>query len=368
MATKERSLENAIKTKLNEREAKEFNRIYYGREEHCELELKESTLTTCDKENIDVQAYKFYGATEEARKPRLTKIGLVQHSIVLPTDKPIKDQQEAIFQKVKNIIDIAASEGVQLLCLQETWSMPFFLCTQQKSPWISFTESAESGPSVMFLRKLAAKYDMVIISPILEIEEGVWWNTVVVIGESGNIIGKHRKNHLPSAPGSSCETPFYSPGNTGHPVFETKYGRIAINICYGRHHALNWLMFRLNNAEIVFNPCATLANFGEPFWHAEARNAAIANGYFTCCLNRVGKEHFIINTEDGDNVVDRSYFGSGYISAPDGTRTPSLSTVRDGLLITVVDLNLCRQTRDRWGFIMTSRLDDYAKELKEYVK
>lgn len=58
-------------------------------------------------------------------------------------------------------------------------------------------------------------------------------------------------------------------GNTGHPVFETAYGKIAVNICYGRHHPLNWLAFGLNGAEIVFNPSATVGELSEPMWPIE---------------------------------------------------------------------------------------------------
>lgn len=58
-------------------------------------------------------------------------------------------------------------------------------------------------------------------------------------------------------------------GNTGHPVFETAYGKIGVNICYGRHHPLNWLVFGLNGAEIVFNPSATVGELSEPMWPIE---------------------------------------------------------------------------------------------------
>lgn len=63
-------------------------------------------------------------------------------------------------------------------------------------------------------------------------------------------------------------------GNTGHPVFETAYGKIAVNICYGRHHPLNWLAFGLNGAEIVFNPSATVGELSEPMWPIEVCSLA----------------------------------------------------------------------------------------------
>lgn len=76
---------------------------------------------------------------------------------------------------------------------------------------------------------------MVIVSPILERDEDqgdIIWNTAVVISNTGNVIGKHRKNHIPRV-GDFNESTYYFEGNTGHPVFDTQFGRIAINICYG---------------------------------------------------------------------------------------------------------------------------------------
>ena len=101
---------------------------------------------------------------------------------------------------------------------------------------------------------------MVIVSPILERDEersDIIWNTAVIISNSGNVIGITRKNHIPRV-GDFNESTYYMEGNTGHRVFETQFGRIAVNICYGRHHPQNWMMYGLNGAEIVFNPSATV--------------------------------------------------------------------------------------------------------------
>ena len=135
---------------------------------------------------------------------------------------------------------------------------------------------------------------MVIISPILERDEDhgdTLWNTAVIIDHTGRYVGKTRKNHIPRV-GDFNESTYYMEGNTGHRVFATIYGRIAVNICYGRHHPQNWMMYGVNGAEIVFNPSATVGALSEPMWPIEARNAAIANSYFTCAINRVGTETF----------------------------------------------------------------------------
>uniref|UniRef100_F1LAF8 Beta-ureidopropionase n=1 Tax=Ascaris suum TaxID=6253 RepID=F1LAF8_ASCSU len=165
------------------------------------------------------------------------------------------------------------------------------------------------------------------------------------------------------------QSSYYMESTLGHPVFETKFGNIAVNICYGRHHPLNWLMYALNGAEIIFNPSATIADLSEPLWGIEARNAAVANHVYAVAINRVGTEVFPHEFTSGDGKPAHKnfghFFGSSYLAAPDGRRTPGLSRIRDGVLITDVDLNLCRQMKDKWGFQMTQRLDMYAKEIAE---
>ncbi|CAF1509146.1 unnamed protein product, partial [Adineta steineri] len=193
-------------------------------------------------------------------------------------------------------------------------------------------------------------------NPILERDEehgDVLWNTAVIISNHGNVIGITRKNHIPRV-GDFNESTYYMEGNTGHKVFETDFGRIAVNICYGRHHPQNWLMYGVNGAEIVFNPSATVGALSEPLWSIEARNAAIANSYFAVGVNRVGTETFPNDFTSGDGKPAHKsfghFYGSSYIAAPDGSRTPGLSRVRDGLLVAECDLNLCRQMKDKWGF------------------
>lgn len=368
------SLDELVASSLSGLALNEFNRIHYGRTDHHAIKIKDSNKQFAAENSFDIAAYEFPAKQEETRNPRIVKVGVVQHSIGTTTDKPIVEQREAIFNKIRKLITAAGEEGVNVLCLQEAWSMPFAFCTREKQPWCEFAESAEEGPSTQFLKDLAVKYDMVIVSPILERDEAHGesiWNTAVVINEQGKVIGKHRKNHIPRV-GDFNESTYYFEGNTGHPIFQTKYGRIAINICYGRHHPQNWMMFGINGAEIVFNPSATVAGLSEHLWAVEARNAAIANSYFTAAINRVGTEQFPNEFTSGDGKPAHKefghFYGSSYVTAPDGCRTPGLSRVKDGLLIAQLDLNLCRQVKDKWGFTMTQRLDLYAESLAKAIK
>ncbi|XP_019890120.1 beta-ureidopropionase isoform X1 [Ooceraea biroi] len=368
----ESSLEEILQQYVPEKELAEIKRILYGRDFKPLLDVPGKEVS---EKSFEIKGWMMHsGIAEQIRPPRLVRVGLIQHKIVLPTTHPILEQRIAIHKRIESYIEEAYFCGVNILCLQEAWTMPFAFCTREKYPWCEFAEEAETGPTTTLLSKLAQKYKMVIISPILERDTAdgdTIWNTCVVIDADGKVLGKHRKNHIPRV-GDFNESTYYMEGNTGHPVFNTAYARIAINICYGRHHPLNWMMFGLNGAEIVFNPSATIQGLSEHLWPIEARCAAVANSYYTCAINRVGTEVFPHKFTSGDGREAHNefghFYGSTYITAPDGSRTPGLSRDKDGLLIGELDLNMCRQMKDIWGFRMTQRLDMYAEELAEFVK
>ena len=360
------SLEGLLR-KLPEEDQAEAFRILYGNQPEA-VAVHPQVLQHAEEHDYEVAAYRFNASREQLRAPRRVRIGTIQTQIIEPTDAPLADQYEAIVQRTEQLIHAAGVMGCNVLGLQEAWTMPFAFCTREKHPWLEFAEPVD-GPTTQRLAALARQYNMVIVSPILERDDthgGTIHNTAVVIGNRGNVIGKHRKNHIPRV-GDFNESTYYMEGDTGWPVFETQFGKIGINICYGRHHPLNWLMFGVNGAEIVFNPSATVGALSEPLWPIEARCAAIANNYFTVSTNRIGTEVFPREFTSGDGRPAHKdfghFYGSSYISAPDGGRSPGLSRTRDGVMVAEVDLNLCRQVKDKWGFQMTQRLPEYAAAL-----
>lgn len=366
------SIEKCLSNNLSGTDLENVWRIMYGKP-LASLKFPTNYVAKAKEKDFELAGYEFTAASESTRPARRVRIAGIQNKIVLPTDAPIAKQRDALHSRIADMIEVAAGCDVNIICLQEAWNMPFAFCTREKQPWCEFAESAEYGPTTVFLQQLAAKYNMVIISPILEREEekcDVLWNTAVVISNTGTVLGKTRKNHIPRV-GDFNESTYYMEGDMGHQVFQTQFGKIAINICYGRHHPLNWLMYGVNGAEIVFNPSATVGGLSEPLWPIEARNAAIANGYFTMGINRVGTETFPNEFTSADGKPAHKdfghFYGSSYVAAPDGSRTPGLSRVKDGLLICDIDLNLCRQVRDKWGFQMTQRLPLYAESLTKAV-
>ena len=361
------SLESIL-SKLDPKDQAEAFRILYGQLPDTPT-IPEDVQAYADTHDFEVAAYKFHAAAEQRRAPRVVRVGVIQNQIVADTSEPVEAQFEAMCARIETMIHAAGKLGVNVLGLQEAWTMPFAFCTREKHPWLEFAEPVD-GPSTQRLAALARRYNMVIVSPILERDEAhgdTIHNTAVVIGNRGNVIGSHRKNHIPRV-GDFNESTYYMEGEDGHPVFETEFGRVAINICYGRHHPLNWLMFGLNGAEIVFNPSATVGALSEPLWPVEARCASIAHNYFVAAINRVGTETFPNPFTSGDGKAAHRdfghFYGSSYVAAPNGGRTPGLSRTRDGLLVTEIDLNHGRQVKDKWGFQMTGRYAEYGDLIK----
>ncbi|KAG4155260.1 hypothetical protein ERO13_D03G101100v2 [Gossypium hirsutum] len=194
------SLHRLLSANLKPQLYQEVSRLLLGLNCGTTLETivpPESAKALSSKHEFDLQAFKFSADKELLREPQV-RAGLIKNSIALPTTAPFSDQKKAIFEKLGPIIGAAGTLGVNILCLREAWMMPFAFCTREKR-WCEFAKPV-NGESTQFLQEFALKYNMVIISSILErdINNGkTHWNTTVIIGNCGNIIGKHRKNHIP---------------------------------------------------------------------------------------------------------------------------------------------------------------------------
>jgi beta-ureidopropionase len=217
---------------------------------------------------------------QSPQMPKIVKCGLIQASNALSTDQPIEKIREANIANHMKLIDQAGSQGVQILCMQEIFTGPYF-CAEQTPRWYEATEAIPDGSTTRLMQETAKKYEMVIIVPLYEVEStGVYYNTAAVIDADGTYLGKYRKNHIPQVAPGFWEKYYFKPGNLGYPVFQTRYAKIGVYICYDRHFPEGARELGLNGAEIVFNPSATVAGLSEYLWKLEQPAHAVANGYF----------------------------------------------------------------------------------------
>ncbi|MBU2996669.1 acyltransferase [Cellulophaga baltica] len=282
---------------------------------------------------------------------RKIKSGLIQMSLPMTEGEGSIDEiVTAMYDKHVPYIEEAGKQGVQILCLQEIFTTPYF-CPGQDSKWYASAESVP-GPTTDKISVLAKKYSMVIIVPIYEKEQpGVLYNTAAVIDADGTYLGKYRKNHIPHTTGF-WEKFFFKPGNLGYPVFQTKYAKIGVYICYDRHFPDGARALGLNGAEIVYNPSATVAGLSEYLWKLEQPAHAVANGYFMGCINRVGEEK-------PWNLG--KFYGQSYFVDPRGKIIAEASRDNDELLVSEFDLDLIDEVRSTWQFYRDRRPETYSK-------
>ena len=282
--------------------------------------------------------------------PSLVRCGLIQCSNPINDESvPVADIQKAMLDKHLPMIEEAAKRGVQVLCLQEIFNGPYF-CPSQDKRWYTAAEPIP-GPTTTLMQEIARKHNMVIVVPLYEeAMRGVYYNSAAVIDADGTYLGKYRKHHIPQTSGF-WEKYFFKPGDGGYPVFQTKYAKVGVYICYDRHFPEGARILGLNGAEIVFNPSATVAGLSQYLWKLEQPAHAVANGYFVGAINRVGTE--------GPWNIGR-FYGTSYFVDPRGNFIATGSETDDEVIIADVDLDMIDEVRHTWQFYRDRRPDSYG--------
>src|SRR5262250_54192 len=281
---------------------------------------------------------------------RVVKCGLIQASNPINDEsRPIAEIQAAMLEKHLPMIHDAGQKGVQILCLQEIFNGPYF-CPGQDKRWYDAAEPVP-GPTTDAVAKLAAKHRMAVVVPVYEKDmPGVLYNTAAVYDADGSYLGKYRKNHIPHTSGF-WEKFFFKPGNLGYPVFQTRYAKVGVYICYDRHFPEGARALGLNGAEIVFNPSATVAGLSQYLWKLEQPAHAVANGYFMACSNRVGREA-------PWNIG--KFYGTSYFVDPRGSFLATGSEDKNELVVATMDLDMIEEVRRVWQFYRDRRPDSYG--------
>jgi beta-ureidopropionase len=282
---------------------------------------------------------------------RVVRCGLIQASNVKPPSDSLEVIKAAMIEKHLGMIEEAAKRGVQILCMQELFYGPYF-CAEQDTRWYKMTERVPDGPTIKKMQELAKKHQMVMVVPVYEEEmTGVYYNTAAVLDADGKYLGKYRKTHIPHCLPGFWEKFYFTPGDLGYPVFETRYARVGVYICYDRHFPEGARALGLAGAEIVFEPSATTAGHSEYLWEIEQKSHAVANDYFVGTNNRVGREM-------PWNIGE--FYGKSYFCDPRGNILAQGSRDKDELIVADCDLEMIEQVRAQWQFFRDRRPELYG--------
>ena len=278
------------------------------------------------------------------------KAGLIQMALKANSEMPPPQIRDKMLEAHVPLIESAGKQGVQVLCLQEVCTQPYF-CPSQDTKWYAAAERVPDGHTTQLMREYAKKYSMVLVVPVYEEEmTGVYYNTAAVIDADGTYLGKYRKNHIPQVAGF-WEKFFFKPGNLGYPVFKTAYCNLGVYICYDRHFPEGARALGLAGAEIVFNPSATVAGLSEYLWELEQPAHAVANGYFVGAINRVGIEP---PWKMGE------FYGKSYFCDPRGKIVAQAPRDKDAVVVADLNLDMIEEVRSVWQFFRDRRPDAYG--------
>ncbi len=281
---------------------------------------------------------------------RIVRCGLIQAKNVLGPDQPADKIKAAMVDKHVALIRDAAQKGVQILCLQELFYGPYF-CAEQDPRWYQMVERVPDGPTVQRMSALAREHKMAMVVPVYEEQmTGVYYNTAAVLDADGRFVGKYRKTHIPHCLPGFWEKFYFTPGDLGYPVFDTKFARIGVYLCYDRHFPEGARALGLAGAEIVFIPSATTAGHSEYLWKLEQPALAVANGYFVGTINRVG-------TEAPWNIGE--FYGTSYFCDPRGKIVAEGPRTEDALVVADLDLDQIQSVRTQWQFYRDRRPETY---------
>jgi N-carbamoylputrescine amidase len=252
------------------------------------------------------------------------------------------------------LIRAAAAAGVKIIGLGELFTGPYFAATKLDM-WKGLAESATDGVSVRRMSALAAELSIVIVAPIYEIDGERRYNTAVVLDADGANLGRYRKTHIPhggNEQGTFFEGFYYGRADDTlgcyFPVFDTRYARVGVAICYDRHFEGVMSALKDAGADLVFSPAVTFGEKSERMWEMEFEVDAARHRLFIAGSNRLGVEP----------PFSVRYFGRSYVAGPDGRVGADRSL--DGLVIADVDLDVVRRADPSgWRLLEDRRRDIY---------
>jgi N-carbamoylputrescine amidase len=266
-------------------------------------------------------------------------------------------------------IEEAARRGAQIISLHELFRGEYF-CRKEDAELFNLAESIP-GPVTQALAEIAKKKQVVLVVSLFERRApGVYHNTCAVLDADGSFLGKYRKMHIPDDP-LYYEKFYFTPGDLGFPNFETRYGKIGVQICWDQWYPEGSRLTALSGAQVIFYPTsigwhpAEKAEFGAAqldAWKTIQRSHAIANGLYVAVVNRVGFEG---GSAAGDSGLD--FWGNSFVADPFGQVISEASNDKEEILVVECDPAKSEDTRRGWPFLRDRRIDAYGPILNRWL-
>ncbi|HCG9185655.1 TPA: N-carbamoylputrescine amidase [Vibrio parahaemolyticus] len=258
--------------------------------------------------------------------------------------------------KAKKAIREAAQNGANVILPQELFAAPYF-CKKQEAKYFELAEETANSHLIQEMSALAEELGVVIPVSYFEKAGNTFFNSLVMIDADGTVLDNYRKSHIPDGPGYS-EKYYFSPGDTGFKVWQTKFGKFGAGICWDQWFPELARSLALHGAEAIFYPTAIGSEPQDPtldsrdHWQRTMQGHSAANLVPVIASNRVGTE-----VDDG---IETTFYGSSFITDHTGAKIAEAPREGETIIYAEIDLAATARARHAWGLFRDRRPDLYT--------
>ncbi|KAK1398609.1 Nitrilase-like protein 1 [Heracleum sosnowskyi] len=259
----------------------------------------------------------------------------------------------------ERLVRAACKKGANIILIQELFE-GYYFCQAQREDFFQRAHPCKDHPTIIRMQRLAKELGVVIPVSFFEEANNAHYNSIVIIDADGTNLGIYRKSHIPDGPGYQ-EKFYFNPGDTGFKVFETKFAKIGVAICWDQWFPEAARAMALQGAEILFYPTAIGSEpqdqglDSRDHWKRVMQGHAGANVVPLVASNRIGKE--TIQTEHGKSEI--TFYGNSFITGPTGEIVAEADDKEEAVLVAEFDLDIIKFKRKSWGVFRDRRPDLY---------
>ena len=256
----------------------------------------------------------------------------------------------------ERLVRAAAGKGAKIILLQELFETPYF-CKDHDGKYFELALPIDENPALARMRELAQELDVVLPVSVFERSKNAYFNTLAMVDAGGALLGIYRKSHIPESVGYH-EKYYFSPGDTGFKVWDTRYGKLGVGVCWDQWFPEGARIMTLLGADLLLYPTAIGSEPADAsvdsrdHWQRVMQGHAGANVIPLIASNRIG-------VEPGKNY-SMTFYGSSFITDHTGGKIAEADRTTEGVITADLDLERSREYRHWWGLFRDRRPDLYG--------
>lgn len=277
-----------------------------------------------------------------------------------------KNVQENI-NKAEKMVREAADNGANIILLPELFERQYF-CQEKRYDYYDYALPLEKNPAVNRFKEVAKELRVVIPVSFYERDIDRLFNTVAMIDADGSVLGIYRKTHIPDDHFYQ-EKFYFTPGDTGFKVFDTRFGCIGVGICWDQWFPETARCMAVQGAEMLLYPTAIgsepiLDVDSSGHWRRVMQGHAAANLMPVVAANRIGVETVEPCKENAGQSSSLDFYGCSFIADATGDIIASAKQ-EETILYGEFDLDVLKEDRLSWGLFRDRRPETYVVMTKK---